>query len=136
MSSEAITRNDLKAVLDEVLPSTPTIADYVVEQGTSGIWTYRKWASGIAECWGIGTITMTHYNTFGGFYGYYTNFALPSGLFTSVTAHNYTATVDSGFAIPAGGQGSSTTTFRVYALASANGSQSCAFDMVVKGRWK
>lgn len=25
--------------------------DYVVEQGTSGIWTYRKWASGIAECW-------------------------------------------------------------------------------------
>lgn len=25
--------------------------DYIVEQGTSGIWTYRKWASGIAECW-------------------------------------------------------------------------------------
>ena len=27
-------------------------ADYIVEQGTSGIWTYRKWASGVAECWG------------------------------------------------------------------------------------
>ena len=26
--------------------------DYVVEQGKSGIWTYRKWNSGIAECWG------------------------------------------------------------------------------------
>ena len=26
--------------------------DFVVEQGTSGIWTYRKWNSGIAECWG------------------------------------------------------------------------------------
>lgn len=26
--------------------------DYIVEEGTSGIWTYRKWASGIAECWG------------------------------------------------------------------------------------
>ncbi len=25
--------------------------DYVVAQGTSGIWTYRKWASGMAECW-------------------------------------------------------------------------------------
>ncbi len=25
--------------------------DYIVEQGISGIWTYRKWASGIAECW-------------------------------------------------------------------------------------
>lgn len=27
-------------------------ADYVVEQGMSGIWTYRKWESGIVECWG------------------------------------------------------------------------------------
>ena len=26
--------------------------DYIVEQGISGIWTYRKWESGIAECWG------------------------------------------------------------------------------------
>jgi hypothetical protein len=26
--------------------------DAIVEQGTSGIWTYRKWKSGIAECWG------------------------------------------------------------------------------------
>ena len=25
--------------------------DYVIEQGTSGIWTTRKWISGIAECW-------------------------------------------------------------------------------------
>ena len=30
-----------------------TNGDYVVEQGTDGIWTYRKWASGIAECWYI-----------------------------------------------------------------------------------
>lgn len=28
------------------------IADYIIENGTSGNWTYRKWASGIAECWG------------------------------------------------------------------------------------
>lgn len=25
--------------------------DYIVEQGIDGIWTYRKWKSGIAECW-------------------------------------------------------------------------------------
>lgn len=31
--------------------------DYIVEQGTSGIWTYRKWNSGIAECWGQKTVT-------------------------------------------------------------------------------
>ena len=27
--------------------------DYIVEQGTKDSWTYRKWASGIAECWGV-----------------------------------------------------------------------------------
>lgn len=26
--------------------------DYIVEQGTSGIWTYEKWNSGKAVCWG------------------------------------------------------------------------------------
>ena len=24
----------------------------IVESGTSGIWTYRKWSDGTAECWG------------------------------------------------------------------------------------
>ena len=28
------------------------LGDYIVEQGTSGIWTYRKWNSGIGEYWG------------------------------------------------------------------------------------
>ena len=27
------------------------IADFVVEQGTSGYWTYRKWKSGLSEGW-------------------------------------------------------------------------------------
>lgn len=25
--------------------------DHIVDQGTSGVWSYRKWESGIAECW-------------------------------------------------------------------------------------
>lgn len=31
--------------------------DFVVEQGIKGIWTYRKWNSGIAECWGFNPFT-------------------------------------------------------------------------------
>lgn len=31
----------------------PIYADYVVEEGTYGLWTYRKWFSGACECWGI-----------------------------------------------------------------------------------
>lgn len=28
------------------------LADFIIQQGTSGIWNYRKWKSGTAECWG------------------------------------------------------------------------------------
>lgn len=28
------------------------VADYVVEQGTDGIWMWEKWAGGVARCWG------------------------------------------------------------------------------------
>ena len=61
-------------------------ADYIVEQGTSGEWTYRKWNSGIAEAWrrtSSHSYVMT--NTVGG-NGYASDYwTLPSGLFTSVT---------------------------------------------------
>lgn len=33
--------------------------DYVLEQGTIDIWTYRKWSSGIAECWMLKSKTIT-----------------------------------------------------------------------------
>jgi hypothetical protein len=34
----------------------PLKEDYIVEQGTKDGWTYRKWNSGLAECWKI----LTH----------------------------------------------------------------------------
>lgn len=34
-------------------------ADYIAAQGTTGVWTWRKWASGIAEMWAVfGTDTL------------------------------------------------------------------------------
>lgn len=48
-----------QAVADDKMPEhtivfiTDETADYVVEEGTSGIWTYRKWNSGVSECWCI-----------------------------------------------------------------------------------
>lgn len=68
------------------------INDYIVEQGTSGNWTYRKWNSGIAECWGTHNPSSSASGTEGGmhFQSIYIDF--PSGLFASaprtlVTAH-------------------------------------------------
>lgn len=34
-------------------------ADYIVEQGTSDGWAYRKWSSGTAECWLLESKTIT-----------------------------------------------------------------------------
>lgn len=42
--------------------------EYVIESGTSGIWTYRKWNSGIAECWGRYSKLCTNFNTWGSLY--------------------------------------------------------------------
>jgi hypothetical protein len=42
--------------------------DYIVEQGTSGIWSYRKWASGVAECWGKRSVDVPVTTTWGSLY--------------------------------------------------------------------
>lgn len=44
------------------------LADFVTAQGTSGIWTYRKWKSGIAECWGRKSVSTAIANTWGNLY--------------------------------------------------------------------
>lgn len=62
---------DSKNISDYV--TTP--ADYVVEQGTSDIWTYRKWNSGIAECWGIYEMGSACDKAWGGLY--YSNAITP-----------------------------------------------------------
>ena len=73
------------------------VADYVVEQGTSGIWTYRKWNSGIAECWLTEPIkqTMTSDGELMGGYAYSITLYFPSDLFINNptgTASGHTGT--------------------------------------------
>lgn len=78
--------------------------DYVTEQGVSGIWTYRKWNSGVSECWGhiyLGDNISLSTSMAGGVYSNNSYNArgenLPSGLFTggpvvsiNVTSNGYT----------------------------------------------
>lgn len=42
--------------------------DYVVEEGVDGIWTYRKWNSGISECWGYKDWNVTSWTAWGSNY--------------------------------------------------------------------
>ena len=40
--------------------------DYVVSSGIDGIWTYQKWKSGIAKCWGTLSLTTNIQDAFDG----------------------------------------------------------------------
>lgn len=134
MSSEAITRNDLTTILNEVLPTDNT--DYVVAQGTDGIWTYRKWNSGIAECWGIWSGSLTHYATALGGYAYSTTINYPTSLFISPPIHTYSAYVGGGFALT----GTVTTAYTdkvvPYAVSNVGGTATVYFYITSVGRWK
>lgn len=44
------------------------VSDYVVAQGESGGWRYRKWDSGWAECWRVSQVTPTTFTTNGALY--------------------------------------------------------------------
>ena len=67
-----------------VLVEDKVKVDYIVEQGTSGIWTYRKWNSGIAECWGTYSWTITAWAQWGSIYESSSSYAsYPSSLFVS-----------------------------------------------------
>ena len=120
-----------------------TAVDYVVEQGTSGIWTYRKWNSGIAECWGItnsATFSMT--TNWGG--AYYasgtatTNIYFPSGLFTTTPVVSITRTGSGGGSglVLASPHTVNTTSIAFYAIDTASGTRTCQYGIEAKGRWK
>lgn len=96
-------------------------ADFITEEGTEGIWTYRKWNSGVAECWGTMTQNITSWSQWGTLYeGIASSHTAtyPNGLFISApdfwADSKGNATV--GAFIEIAGQGSATTTPQVYAL--------------------
>lgn len=37
----------------------PIMNDYIVERGVAGMWTWEKWESGKAVCWGNQSLTVT-----------------------------------------------------------------------------
>lgn len=72
------------------IPPTPN--DYITEQGTSGDWTYRKYNSGVAECWGNFTCNVTGWTAWGNAYEAQRSPELqpayPTGLFNATPVLN------------------------------------------------
>ena len=74
----------LFTVLLSLAQKVGAIKDYVVEEGTSGIWQYRKWNSGLMEAWIIEDLesSTTPEALIGGMYGS-VNVAIPQGFISA-----------------------------------------------------
>lgn len=113
--------------------------DYVVEQGTSGIWTYRKWKSGVSECWGTTgqytlDINVQYYSGFTTAASSY--FAFPTSLFVDIpgvsiqfTTENYGLPQTSMRDLSGAGVGCMVLDF-------GHVERKGRFTIVAKGRWK
>lgn len=133
---------DTAAVIDD-----EPIGDYVVEQGTKTVdgfvWTYRKWNSGVAECWGISSISTAVSTAWGALFasGYIaaTDKTFP---FTFKEVPNVNATLSGNgagaFLIASGSGSPSTTSTGIYEIARGTSLSSGTFKInyQVKGRWK
>ncbi len=108
--------------------------DYIVEQGTSGIWTYRKWASGIAECWG-GYSSMTPWEGDGGYSTL--NVDLPFSFIASPTVNcsGYQQATAGSYVTMTTATKTMVSAF-MRTLNQALTEYPCWFDFDVKGRWK
>ena len=121
-------------------------SDFVVETGTSGIWTYRKWYSGLAECWGKKTGTVTNLaKAWGNLYVGETYIDRVQYPFTFTAAPNEQAKVYTQasavilFAESAGSGVNTTTHTAMYNMARGNAvstSVQYTIDYYVTGRYK
>ena len=128
---------NVKKTLAHILEAVSV--DYIVEQGTSGQWTYRKWNSGIAECWikydvSVGVTTSSA--QYGGYRS--DSISVPSFPFT------FTAVPSLTISISGGSQGSwvnnatATATGCSFYLSSGASQSARTRNMSVQvmGKWK
>lgn len=114
-------------------------ADYIVEQGKSGIWTCRKWASGAAECWAKITQTVTPGEAWAGTLNlapYVITVTTPIE-FTGIDCVNASAYVGNGHTITSSVSATPPNKISIPALSLyLTGQQECRVYVHVMGRWK
>lgn len=134
----------LKAgVLTACTPSsivTSVVGDYVTSVGTSGIWTYRKWNSGAAECWGVYTASGVNIakNNYSGFrYSDGISVNLPFTFAAApVAVYSGGCTSYLTFVTPIGQPTTTQAKFWVACLDSSATNCSIVVNIHVMGKWK
>ncbi len=111
-------------------------AIYQVSSGTDGIWSWRKWSDGTAECWGVWSGTLSPYAAINWGNCFETMVQLPQGLFISAPVYTYISRVGTGSTISASYYSSSETQLRCTAISERGGAQTCGFHIMANGKWK
>ena len=110
-----------------------SIVDHVVEEGTSGIWTYRKWSSGKLELWGAeskGTVSLTLYLGV-----YYASLSLTFPSILISVDHAFVTNRSNGFTTGnISGLDAASVTYRLMSLTSNN--PNVTLHAYVIGKWK
>lgn len=121
----------------EIYFNSSKMGDYVVQQGTQGEWTYRKWNSGFAECWRNVSVTPGNVNA-------NNSIAMDLPFTFADTDYNVTITpakaamyIDRWGDCATNGAVTHTTTSFTMAYNYAYGTAyTVSFNVVVNGRWK
>ena len=117
-------------------------ADFVVEQGFkssgSGTWTYRKWNSGLAECWNRLYIDQPYNHPGLNEYWAYLPFAFAdTDYFIQMTCAWNNSIIDYYGAIGSNGGWTKTTEKFLFSFYyNASGAYNVRFDVYVTGSWK
>ena len=115
--------------------------DFVVSEGETDGWSWRKWESGIAECWGRFSHTLNCNSGWGSLYetasAVYETF--PAGLFTAAPTVSIDWEQTSGgtlLCLEMGAGLTSSRTQQFYGVRATSGSSTGYAHVIAKGRWK
>lgn len=114
-----------------------TLADYVVERGTSSSWHYEKWRSGVVKAWRKTTSSNLGAVQDGGVNGWYYRIYtmdLPSGMFKTITSAMCNCSWGTGISF-ASARNVTTTSFEAVYLSNQNGGSGTFWHEVI-GTWK
>ena len=107
----------------------------IVEQGTSGIWTYRKWSDGIAEVWGRQSQSISANSSNANVYVSYPFTFAVDPLMTSVALGGGGSRDSHVHQIPLS-DGTARTRIRLFYSNTYTATVSISANMYIVGRWK
>ena len=136
----SMTTTELNDFIDSLNRDFRGSVDWIVEEGTSGIWHYRKWDSGVAECWGISIENPNMATSYGSlYYANLGNYSFPTNLFISAPKLNLDITTGGGILTVSASSVTASNINTVYVMNpvtyNASG-KNLALSFNAKGRWK